>query len=421
MRTGRRRPHRPRAAARASASTAGAIPGLPGRHAGLGAARQRRASRRPLVQISPAARHPVRRRRGAERAGRRSIAATARVDAQPARHAGRALRRAARRAARTAGRRSRFDLGAVNDAARAAASRRASTTRPSCGRAASWQHALRAARSAPPPGLGRAPDAARSRPLRAPLRALRRAGGRRRPGRARRGARRRAEAGARVILCDEQAELGGSLLAETRRARIDGKPAPDWLARPRRDARAPRRTSRCCRAPPRSAISRTISSASPSASPTISPIPTADLPRERLWQVRAKRGRARHRRHRAPAGVSRQRPARHHAGRRRADLSSTATACRPARAPSSSPRTTAPIARRSTCRRAGCRHRRDRRSARSADGALADAARAAGHAGPDGHDGARHQRAAARAAVQLAQLTHGGSAARAVASVRPAC
>ena len=64
-----------------------------------------------------------------------------------------------------------------------------------------------------PPGLGRAPHAARSRPLRqrfahcdvlvvgagpAGLAAALTA----------------AEAGARVILCDEQAELGGSLLAE---------------------------------------------------------------------------------------------------------------------------------------------------------------------------------------------------------------
>ena len=34
--------------------------------------------------------------------------------------------------------------------------------------------------------------------------------------------------GARVVLCDEQSELGGSLLAETD-ARIDGRPASVWL------------------------------------------------------------------------------------------------------------------------------------------------------------------------------------------------
>ena len=38
-----------------------------------------------------------------------------------------------------------------------------------------------------------------------------------------------AGSGARVILCDEQAELGGSLLAEPA-ARIDGLPAADWVA-----------------------------------------------------------------------------------------------------------------------------------------------------------------------------------------------
>ena len=71
--------------------------GLRGRHAGLGAARQRRPPRRPLVQISPPARHPRRRRGGAERAGRRSTAATGALDAEPARHAGRALRGPRRR------------------------------------------------------------------------------------------------------------------------------------------------------------------------------------------------------------------------------------------------------------------------------------------------------------------------------------
>ncbi len=38
-----------------------------------------------------------------------------------------------------------------------------------------------------------------------------------------------ASTGARVMLCDEQAELGGSLLSETG-AIVDGKPAADWLA-----------------------------------------------------------------------------------------------------------------------------------------------------------------------------------------------
>ena len=65
-----------------------------------------------------------------------------------------------------------------------------------------------------------------------------------------------ADAGARVILCDEQAEFGGSLLAE-RAAHIDGLPAADWLARDERCARAQSARAGCCRARPHSATSRT--------------------------------------------------------------------------------------------------------------------------------------------------------------------
>ena len=107
--------------------------------------------------------------------------------------------------------------------------------------------------------------------------------------------------GARVILCDEQAELGGSLLAEPN-ATIDGWPAPDWVARRR----------------------------GPSAVVTLLPRTTAFgwypdnmigllervtdhlaepprvLPRERLWQVRAKRVVIATGRDGAAAGVSRQ-------------------------------------------------------------------------------------------------------------------
>ena len=49
--------------------------------------------------------------------------------------------------------------------------------------------------------------------------------------------------------------------------------------------------------------------------------PGHDLPRERLWQVRAKTRHPRHRRHRAAHGVCRQRPAGRHAGVGRAHLS----------------------------------------------------------------------------------------------------
>ena len=65
------------------------------RHAGLGAARQRRAAGRPLVQVPPAARHPDGRAGGAQRAGRAAHRRAAR--AEHARDHGRALRRARRR------------------------------------------------------------------------------------------------------------------------------------------------------------------------------------------------------------------------------------------------------------------------------------------------------------------------------------
>ena len=49
--------------------------------------------------------------------------------------------------------------------------------------------------------------------------------------------------------------------------------------------------------------------------------PPAHEPRQRLWRIFARRCDPRRRRHRAAAGVRRQRPSRHHAGRRRARLS----------------------------------------------------------------------------------------------------
>jgi sarcosine oxidase, subunit delta len=119
-----------------------ALSGLRRRHAGLGAARQRRASGRPLVQIPPAARHRCRRRRGAERAGH-GVGAMRAHDAEPARHAGRTLRRPERRQPEPLAE-PRFDVGASTICSRRSF-RRASTTRPSCGPRRAWQGALRAA------------------------------------------------------------------------------------------------------------------------------------------------------------------------------------------------------------------------------------------------------------------------------------
>ena len=167
-----------------------ALPGPSGRHAGLGAARQRRASGRPQLQVPPAARHRHRRRRGAERAGpaRRAARAPSPIRARRSRSS----TTVSSRRARTAGRRSRFDIGALNDAVR-----RRSFPAGFYYKTFMWPPGPRwwlELRACDPPRRRARPRAARarSRPLRASLCALRRAGGRRRAGGPRRGARCRA-------------------------------------------------------------------------------------------------------------------------------------------------------------------------------------------------------------------------------------
>ena len=65
-----------------------------------------------------------------------------------------------------------------------------------------------------------------------------------------------ADGGARVVLCDEQAEFGGSLLSDPW-PRIDGSPAGEWLAKTVAALVAATRACGCSRARPPSAISRT--------------------------------------------------------------------------------------------------------------------------------------------------------------------
>jgi sarcosine oxidase, subunit alpha len=92
--------------------------------------------------------------------------------------------------------------------------------------------------------------------------------------------------GARVILCDEQAELGGSLLADTQ-ATIDGKQAPAWLA----DA-----LTKLARSPKVTLLARTTAfgyfphNMLGLAERLTDHLPDGGegRPRERLWQVRAK-------------------------------------------------------------------------------------------------------------------------------------
>ncbi|MBN8942766.1 MAG: sarcosine oxidase subunit alpha family protein [Rhizobiales bacterium] len=94
-----------------------------------------------------------------------------------------------------------------------------------------------------------------------------------------------ARTGAKVILCDEQAELGGSLLSETT-ATIDGRAAALWLAETLADlaGRAnvtlmPRTTAFGWYPHNFLGLSQRVTDHLASADPK--------LPRERLWQVRA--------------------------------------------------------------------------------------------------------------------------------------
>ncbi len=92
--------------------------------------------------------------------------------------------------------------------------------------------------------------------------------------------------GARVMLCDEQAELGGSLLAETE-VGIDGKPASVWLSET---------NSELARHPDVMLLPRTTAFGwfPDNMVGLVERItdhlaqPDPNLPRERLWQVRAK-------------------------------------------------------------------------------------------------------------------------------------
>ena len=101
------------AARSASPSTASATRARR-RHPGLGAARQRHPSGRPQLQVPPAARHPLRRRRKSRTRWSSSSAATG-TEPNLRATADRDLRRSRRPPARTAGRTSKFDVGAIND------------------------------------------------------------------------------------------------------------------------------------------------------------------------------------------------------------------------------------------------------------------------------------------------------------------
>ena len=94
-----------------------------------------------------------------------------------------------------------------------------------------------------------------------------------------------AASGARVVLCDEQAEMGGSLLSE-RCAEIDGRPYAEWLAESIETLRANPRVRLLPRTTafgyfPHNNIGLCERLTDHVASPA------SQQPRERLWQVRA--------------------------------------------------------------------------------------------------------------------------------------
>jgi sarcosine oxidase subunit alpha len=99
-----------------------------------------------------------------------------------------------------------------------------------------------------------------------------------------------AAAGARVMLCDEQAELGGSLLSEGADgpvAGIDGARAPDWLARTIAALAGNPRVTLLARTTAFGYFPHNLIGLNQRLSDHL-PRPDPDQPRERQWQVRAR-------------------------------------------------------------------------------------------------------------------------------------
>ncbi len=279
------------------------------RHPRLRAAGERRASRRALVQISPPARHPGRRRGRAERAGRHPARRGAHR-AQSARDTSGTLRGAAggepepvARARRRSRRRQR--------PARAVVSGRVLLQDLHVA-AEGLGAVLRAAH----PGDGGPrprPHAPRPRPLPEPLRPLRRAGGGRRAGRSRGGA----DGGGRRRARGLVRRAGGTWRLAPRRDRGDdrgqsgervaGRDDRDTGAPPARDAAAAHHRLRLLRAQSDRAGGARHR---PSGRPRPAPAARAALAGAR------EAGGAGGGCHRTAAGVPGERPARRDAGRR---------------------------------------------------------------------------------------------------------
>ena len=98
-----------------------------------------------------------------------------------------------------------------------------------------------------------------------------------------------AAAGARVMLCDEQCEPGGSLLSHDPRSAdlIDARPAAEWLARTVRDLAADARVVLLPRTTAFGYFPHNLVGLNERLTDHLA-APPADLPRERQWQVRAR-------------------------------------------------------------------------------------------------------------------------------------
>uniref|UniRef100_UPI003BA8DE10 sarcosine oxidase subunit alpha family protein n=1 Tax=Stappia sp. TaxID=1870903 RepID=UPI003BA8DE10 len=94
-------------------------------------------------------------------------------------------------------------------------------------------------------------------------------------------------AGARVILADEQPEFGGSLLADPK-AEIDGKPTAEFVADAIAELEALDNVTLLPRTTVFGAFNHNFMAAAERVTDHLA-APGADQPRERLWQIRAKR------------------------------------------------------------------------------------------------------------------------------------
>src|SRR5277367_3327502 len=95
-----------------------------------------------------------------------------------------------------------------------------------------------------------------------------------------------ADSGARVILCDETSEFGGSLLAETH-ALIDGQAASTWLQRALASLSKNSRVTLLARTTAFGYFPHNLVGLNQRLNDHLASLPQAQ-PRERLWQVRAK-------------------------------------------------------------------------------------------------------------------------------------